>query len=401
MSQTFTGGAGPDAFSVTGTGDWTLSGLGGNDSLFGSGGSDSIGGGSGNDTLGGGGGSNTLIGDAGNDSILGGVGNDSLFGGDDTDTINGGAGGDTIDGGKGADALIGGKGNDSIRGGQGGEDDTIYWAPGQGSDTINGDQPFGNPTTGDVVVISVPGFDTNLGASGMPTTASGPVNGFRLLSGTGAVGTASRFQYIATGEILDIDSIEGFAACFYPGTMIATPGGERAVETLAIGDPLLTTDGSVKPIRWMGRQTVSTRFGDPLRILPVRITAGALADGVPARDLLVSPDHALLVEGVLVQAGALVNGITILRQFDVPEVFTYHHIELAEHDLVLAEGAPAETFVDHIDRLAFDNWAEHEALYGNEASIPEMDRPRAKAQRQVPRFVLLALDARAGLKKTA
>ncbi|WP_246504196.1 Hint domain-containing protein [Plastoroseomonas arctica] len=207
------------------------------------------------------------------------------------------------------------------------------------------------------------------------------------------------FLYVPTGERLVLSGIAFSAACFYPGTMIATPNGERAVETLVMEDLILTTEGAARPIRWMGRQTVSTRFGDPLRILPVRITAGALADGIPARDLMLSPDHAVLVEGVLIQAGALVNGTTILRVFDVPEIFTYHHIELAEHDLVLAEGAPAETFVDNVDRLAFDNWDEHEALYGNLPSIPEMDRPRAKAQRQVPRFVRAALASRAVIRR--
>ena len=93
------------------------------------------------------------------------------------------------------------------------------------------------------------------------------------------------------------------------------------------------------------------------------------------------------------------SAVTVLRQLDVPEVFTYRHIELAEHGLVLAEGTPAETFVDNIDRLAFDNWGEHEALYGDEPSIPEMDRPRAESHRQVPVAVRNALAARVGLRK--
>ncbi len=149
-------------------------------------------------------------------------------------------------------------------------------------------------------------------------------------------------------------------------------------------------------MRWMGRQTVSTRFGDPLRVLPVRIVAGALGDNLPARDLLVSPDHALLVDGMLVQAGALVNGTTIRREAEVPEVFTYWHVELADHALVLAEGVPAETFVDNVARLAFDNWAEHEAA-GTEAPIAEMALPRAKSARQVPAATRRRLAERAAL----
>jgi hypothetical protein len=183
--------------------------------------------------------------------------------------------------------------------------------------------------------------------------------------------------------------------CFYPGTLVATPAGEVAVEALRAGDLVLTADGRAVQVRWMGRQTVSTRFADPLRALPIRIRAGALGEGLPRRDLLVSPGHALLVGGVLVQAGALVNGTSIVREAAVPQVFTYWHVEVADHSLVLAEGAPAETFVDNADREAFDNWDEYLALVGEEQPIPEMDLPRAKSHRQVPMAVRRLLAARA------
>jgi hypothetical protein len=70
-------------------------------------------------------------------------------------------------------------------------------------------------------------------------------------------------------------------------------------------------------------------------------------------------------------------------------------VELAEHSLVLAEGAPAETFIDHVERMVFDNWAEHAALHGAGEPIIEMDLPRAKAQRQVPGSIRARLSARA------
>jgi hypothetical protein len=174
--------------------------------------------------------------------------------------------------------------------------------------------------------------------------------------------------------------------CFMPGTRIRTPAGEAAVETLAIGDAVFTSDGRTRPVKWIGRQRISTLFADPLRVLPIRIRAGALGEHVPSRDLFVSPDHALLLDGVLVHAGALVNGSSITRWNAVPLMFTYYHVELEDHALVLAENTPAETFLDNGRRRAFDNWPEYEALYPEEAdrSIPEMRYPRAKAARQVP-----------------
>jgi hypothetical protein len=184
------------------------------------------------------------------------------------------------------------------------------------------------------------------------------------------------------------------AVCYYAGTLIRTPEGEKAIESLGIGDRVCTADGRDLPVRWVGRNTVSTRFADPLRVLPIRVKAGALADNLPARDLLVSPEHALLVDDILIQAGALVNGLSILRESDVPEAFIYYHVELAEHALILAEGTPAESFVDNVGRMAFDNWAEHEALYGD-ARITEMAYPRAQSHRQVPPEIRARLTVRA------
>ncbi|GGC81707.1 hypothetical protein GCM10010994_44600 [Chelatococcus reniformis] len=184
--------------------------------------------------------------------------------------------------------------------------------------------------------------------------------------------------------------------CFLAGARIATPKGEPAVETLAAGDIVLTAEGGTRSVLWIGRQTVVAAFADPLRTSPVRIAAGALDEAIPARDLYVSPDHAMLVDCVLVQAGALVNGTTITRVEHPEPRFTYYHIELEDHALVLAEGAPAETFVDNVTRRRFDNYAEYEALFGDcEARLPEMDLPRVKSARQLPRAVRERLTARA------
>jgi serralysin len=192
----------------------------------------------------------------------------------------------------------------------------------------------------------------------------------------------------------DTDGRDLLSLCFMAGTLVRTPDDDVAVETLKRGDLVLTNEGQVRPVTWLGRQTMSARFAHPLRNYPIRIRAGALADNVPSRDLLVSPAHALLVDDVLIVAGAGQRNLDHMRK-TVPDIFIYYHVELEDHAPILAENAPAETFVDNVDRLHFDNWAEHEAIYPDGKSIREMPYPRAKARRQVPHHIRAALSRRA------
>jgi hypothetical protein len=185
------------------------------------------------------------------------------------------------------------------------------------------------------------------------------------------------------------------APCFCSGVLILTESGKVAVENLAVGDLVVTTDGDVRPIIWIGHRKVATRFADPLRCWPIRVKTGALGVNVPDRDLLLSPDHALLIDNVLINAGALVNGTSIIRETDVPATFTYYHVELDNHALIFADNVAAETFVDNVDRMGFDNWAEHEALYPDGRAIEELRHPRAKAWRQVPMNIRATLADRA------
>jgi hypothetical protein len=218
----------------------------------------------------------------------------------------------------------------------------------------------------------------------------------KVLYGSGAA------EFPLLFESLEINT-DPFPVCFLAGTMVATPAGETLVDNLVIGDVVLTADGRAAPVKWVGVQTVVALFADPLRSFPIRVLAGALGEGLPVRDLLVSPDHALFLDGALVHAGALVNGTTIVREVAMPERFTYFHIEVEDHALILAEGVPAETFVDNVTRRRFDNYAQYEALYGDTGPLlAELDLPRVKSARQLPQAIRRRLaDRAAGITAVA
>ena len=179
-------------------------------------------------------------------------------------------------------------------------------------------------------------------------------------------------------------------ACYTPGTLIGTVTGEVQAGELAVGDRVITISGDAKPIRWIGRRSYAGRFlARQLHLLPVRIQAGALGGGLPRRDLLVSPCHAMLLDGVLVPAASLVNGSTIVQEQRADRV-DYVHIELAEHDVIFAEGAPSETFLDDDSRNAFHNAADFAERYWD---APAAD-PVFFAPRVTDGFALEAIRAR-------
>jgi T5SS/PEP-CTERM-associated repeat protein len=144
-------------------------------------------------------------------------------------------------------------------------------------------------------------------------------------------------------------------ACFVAGTRILTAVGHAAVENLRVGDMVPTRFGGTVPIRWIGHRRLDCRrHPDPRLLQPIRIGSGAFGDGIPARDLLVSPDHALFIDNVLVPARLLVNGASIVRETQCRKV-TYYHVELDRHDILLAEGLPAESYLDTGNRAMFEN----------------------------------------------
>ncbi len=139
-------------------------------------------------------------------------------------------------------------------------------------------------------------------------------------------------------------------ACFAAGTRLLTERGEVAVAAMAGGDRVATASGRLARVRWLGHRHLPAPLPEHM---PIRISAGAIAPGMPARDLHLSPDHAVFLDGVLIPVRLLVNGRGIAR-VEVPAI-TYWHVELDRHDILLAEGIPAETYLDTGNRAAFAN----------------------------------------------
>ena len=150
------------------------------------------------------------------------------------------------------------------------------------------------------------------------------------------------------------DATTTLIACFAAGTRIATPRGEVLVEHLRAGDLVLTISGEAQPIHRIGRRRLDCRrHPAPERVKPVRVAPHAFGHNRPKRALLLSPDHSVFAEDVLIPIKFLINDVTI-TQVDAASV-TYFHLELPRHDVVLAEGLPAESYLETGGRPAFEN----------------------------------------------
>lgn len=212
------------------------------------------------------------------------------------------------------------------------------------------------------VTISGFGASDTIALPGFVETGSSFGSGALVLSSSGASQTidfagsltADDFAIgVAGGETY----VELAVACFAAGTRIAMARGEVAVERLAVGDVVRVVLGDAPaPVVWIGHRVVDCRsHPDPRRVWPVRVRAGAFGPGRPKRTLFLSPDHAVYVNGVLIPVKHLING-TSIAQAQVDSV-TYYHVELAEHDVLLAEGLPVESYLDTGDRANFANSA--------------------------------------------
>jgi len=158
----------------------------------------------------------------------------------------------------------------------------------------------------------------------------------------------------------------GGAQCFLRGTSILTACGEKRVEDLRIGDRVALADGDARRIKWVGRQ-VFKKSGARWQegVVPIRVLRHALDDCAPHSDLYLSPGHALFLNGVLIRVRDLVNGTTIAPILPADDtMIEYYAVLLDTHEVVLAEGAAAETFhISSGNHENFSNFAEYERLY--------------------------------------
>ncbi len=375
------GEAPQDDIVLAGDGNDTVFAGEGDDLVYGEAGDDELHGGVGNDSLSGGEGDDTLYGGAGNDTLDAGQGNDVLYGEEGDDLLKGGPTADVMDGGTGNDTLIGGNGADTLMGGEGddvlsGDAGNDVLDGGEGVDTVSGG--IGNDQ------ISVLGADSVDGGDDRDTItilSADDIDGATVDGGEGgddydtldltAIGRAhTNIIYDpanhenGTVEFLDDDgnvtgtlqfsNIERVIPCFTPGTLVATPKGEKPVEELQVGDRVITRDNGIQEIRWAGRCDLTRNdLQQSEHLKPILIKAGALGNGLPERDMLVSPNHRMLVANdktslyfeeheVLVSAKHLIGnaGIQVAETLGT----SYLHFMFDRHEVVLADGTWTESF---------------------------------------------------------
>ena len=366
--DTVLGGHGSDLL-YGGTGNDTMAAGRGDDSVFGGDGNDSIQAGSGDDTVFGGAGDDTIRAQAGADSVDGGDGDDVIitydptaelpdrdYAGDglpadddptdDIDVVDGGAGNDVIRTGDDADTIFGGAGDDRIDGGI--DNDAI--TGGEGADDLRGEfgsDTFYGGTAGDVVTGGEDPDDSDIDV--LDLTGSN-VERIEYVDGDPEAGTV----YFADGSTMTFSEIENVIPCFTPGTLIATPKGERLVEELKVGDRIITRDNGIQEIAWVGhKQLDGTKLARAPHLKPILIKAGALGHGLPERDMLVSPNHRILVASELTQlyfeesevlaAAKHMTGAPGIMALDVMAT-TYVHFMFERHEVVLSNGAWTESF---------------------------------------------------------
>lgn len=446
------GGADADSL-IGGAGGDSVSGGDGADRLFGDdtlgtdtlGGADTIDAGAGDDFVRAGVGNDTVTGGTGADSILGDAGNDVLHGDDSlgADTLGGN---DTIDGGIGADVVLGGFGNDSLAGGTG--NDTVDGGAGNDvigggalsgttftddnlADTLTGGEGFDRFIAGNGDLISDfgvgggsaddgdPGNNDSVDLSGYYNAANlATINAARVAAGQQPYATALGWMRAdqADGTLNDISTANGFGAdfslriqnggsavsgsaltadnvavvCFADDVLIDTARGPVAAGDLKVGDLVMTRDHGPQPIRWMGKRHLDAAgLAAAPHLRPIRIGKDALGPDRPQADLVVSPQHRILVRSriaqkmfgtdeVLVAAKQLCQIDGIDQACDLDGV-TYVHFLFDAHQIVMSNGAETESLHPGTEAMKSVGPAAREEIF---AIFPELrdgtERPAAR-----------------------
>ncbi|MCE0504958.1 Hint domain-containing protein [Roseivivax sp. GX 12232] len=373
-------GGGDDDYIDAGIDDDSVMGGQGNDEIYGGHGSDTLDGGQGDDTLDGSAPAALEIPDDSDpqtendrDLLQGFLGDDLLIGGDDDDTLEGGSGSDTLDGGIDEDLLGGGDDADTLLGGA-------------GDDTLNGDGGLdsidGGADRDTIVVSSVSDASQSDGAGGfLGDTVQGGNAGddfdtldlsaigardvdWRIVNerpdddgGRPSNGIDGTVEFLSGDRVtgsFDFFNIEEIVPCFTPGTKVATPKGERLVEELREGDRIITRDNGIQEIRWVGRKDLTGfELARKPHMKPVLIRAGSLGHNLPEHDMLVSPNHRMLVnndktalyfeENEVLAAAKHLTGLAGVDEVTSLGV-SYIHFMFDRHEVVLANGAWTESF---------------------------------------------------------
>lgn len=314
------------------------------DSIQGTDDNDLIVSGEGHDTISGGAGDDDLLAGDGNDFVFGNDGNDTILGGNGIDDLFGGAGDDVIDGGTGADLISGGAGSDTLIGGT--ENDVFYNL--NAGDVVDGGEGGNN----DFDRLNLEGSTPVGGRFTVQYSDDNPENG--VVNYFDADGNDA-------GQI-NFKNIEKVVPCFTPGTRIATPRGEVAVENLTVGDRVITRDNGLQAIRWIGSRDMSAEdLSAAEHLSPIRIAQGALGNDLPERDMMVSPNHRMLVASdktalyfeeneVLVAAKHLTGLPGISAVHDIAT--TYIHLMFEQHEVILSDGTWSESFQPGLQSLA-------------------------------------------------
>lgn len=284
----------------------------------------------------------------GNDLVFSGAGNDIVEGGIGNDTVYASIGDDTIYGGEGDDKLVGEDGNDVIYSGTGADEmdggadqDTFF-------EVNDGDTIFGGETGDDFDTINLTGSGDHRVTYSPSDAESGTIE---FLDTDGNVTGSAHFE-----------GIERIIPCFTPGTLIATEVGTRNVSELSIGDRIYTRDHGLQEIRWIGTRHLSkTELDETPFLQPVIIRAGALGNALPDRDMMVSPNHRLLVtdakaellfgEAEILVAAKHLIGTTGIEKAKIENV-TYVHFMFERHEIVMSDGLWSESFQPGLQALA-------------------------------------------------